>query len=496
MEEQIGKKVWMIPALPALPKRKRVAAYARVSLVTDTMLHSLSAQVSYYSDLIQHHPGWIYAGVYADKNISGALENRPEFQRLMQDCNEGKIDLVLTKSVSRFSRNVTVLLSSIRALSAIGVDVFFEEQNIHSMSESGELMLTLLAAYAQEELYSVSENIKWRKRREMRLGTMVPQKMYGYEVVNRKLKIVPEEARIIRRIAKLYLSGLGYKKIADILTRDGISTACGYDYWNSGTVGGILQNVKLRGSILFQNTYVTDPITGHQVRNRGELPMYLIEGTHEGILSEAEFQAITEERRRRIRYGSVNSYAGVAFRKKIICGCCGQRFVHTRAGRGKNVHPVWMCNGRDKRSKTGGNCTAKEIPEDLLIQATCDALGMKPFDETKFLEQVETILVPRHHELVFVLYDGDRISCTWQNKGQGMKEQGLPDQKTLPDLPMAESAPLRFSKMTEVDIAKIELWRSLGYEFKRIAHALRRPVNTIRTYYLYNPERRKIREDE
>ena len=148
--------------MPEQPKAVRVAAYARVSSDKDTMLHSLSAQVSQYSAMIQNHPGWIYCGVYADEGISGTKEIRENFQRLLQDCRDGKIDLVLTKSISRFARNTVTLLNAVRELRQLGVDVFFEEQNIHTMSGDGELMLSILAGFAEEEARSVSENMKWR----------------------------------------------------------------------------------------------------------------------------------------------------------------------------------------------------------------------------------------------------------------------------------------------------------------------------------------------
>lgn len=329
--------VHLVPQLPDMPKRLRVAAYVRVSLVTDTMLHSLSAQVSHYSRFIQQHPGWIYAGVYADRGVCGAKKDRPEFQRLMRDCYAGKIDLIITKSVSRFARNVSVLLSTLRGLSAIGVDVYFEEQNVHSASQ-GEWLLSIAAAYAEAELYSISDNIKWRKRHAMKTGNVIPQKMYGYEVVNGALVIVPEEAQVIRRMAEMYLSGLGWTRIAKRLNEKGMPSPSGIAQWKSFTVGRILKNQKLVGNILVQNTYVSDPVTGHQVRNHGELPMYLIKGTHEGILSDETFRAIVSETKRRSECGGLNRYAGIAFRKKIVCGCCGQRFIHTRAGKNKNVH--------------------------------------------------------------------------------------------------------------------------------------------------------------
>ena len=187
------------------PRLLRVAAYARVSSGKEAMLHSLSAQVSHYSDRIQKTPGWIYAGVYADEATTGTKDSREEFQRLLDDCRAGKIDMVITKSISRFARNTVTTLKAIRELRLLGVDVYFEEQNIHTLGEDGEFLLTLLAAYAEEEARSVSENQKWRIRTNFEQGLPWSVTMYGYRQVDGRLVLVPEEAEILRLAADLYL---------------------------------------------------------------------------------------------------------------------------------------------------------------------------------------------------------------------------------------------------------------------------------------------------
>ena len=184
----------------ALPKLLRVAAYARVSSAKDAMHHSLSAQVSYYSDLIQKHPGWSYAGVYADEAKTGTRDSRESFQRLIADCKTGKIDAVITKSISRFARNTVTLLETVRELKGYGIDVFFEEQNIHTLSAEGELMLSILASYAQEESLSASENQKWRIRRNFEEGKPWNGTMLGYRYREGTLVVEPGEAEIVRRI--------------------------------------------------------------------------------------------------------------------------------------------------------------------------------------------------------------------------------------------------------------------------------------------------------
>ena len=196
-------------SIPNLRQRKKVAAYARVSVESERMHHSLSAQVSYYSRLIQKNPEWEYAGVYADYGISGTgIKKRQEFQRMLEDVEKGRIDIILTKSIQRFSRNTVDLLNTVRHLKEIGVDVWFEKENIHTMSGEGELMLTILASFAQEESRSISDNIKWRFHKKFEQG--IPHAkflVYGYRWEHNTLVIQPEEAKIIRKIFDDYLSG-------------------------------------------------------------------------------------------------------------------------------------------------------------------------------------------------------------------------------------------------------------------------------------------------
>lgn len=204
------------------PKLTKVAAYARVSSGKDAMLHSLSAQVSYYNELIQRHPGWVFCGVYADEALTGTKADRKNFTRLLKDCRAGKVDMVITKSISRFARNTVTLLETVRELKLIGVDVYFEEQNIHSISADGELMLSILASYAQEESLSTSENQKWRIKRNFENGMPWNGTLLGYRYEHGKYVIVPEEAEIVQLIFDSYLSGMGITAIMKTLNKKGI----------------------------------------------------------------------------------------------------------------------------------------------------------------------------------------------------------------------------------------------------------------------------------
>jgi len=218
----MGRNIEVVtPTRVAEIRRKNVCAYARVSSGKDAMLHSLSAQVSYYQKFIGSNPEWMFCGVYADEALSGTKDNREQFQAMLAECRAGNIDLVVTKSISRFARNTVTLLSAVRELKLLGVDVFFEEQNIHSMSGDGELMLTILASYAQEESRSVSENQKWRVQANFKEGKPWNCKVLGYRYDGEKFVVHPAEAEIVRFIFQSYLDGLGRQSIANILLERG-----------------------------------------------------------------------------------------------------------------------------------------------------------------------------------------------------------------------------------------------------------------------------------
>ena len=187
-------------------RRKRVAAYARVSTGKDAMLHSLSAQISYYNNYIGNRGDWELAGIYADEGITGTKESRPEFQRMLSDCREGKVDMIITKSVTRLARNTVTVLKTARELKELGVDIYFEKENIHTMSADGELMLALLASFAQEESWSASENMKWRIRKKFEQGYLANACMLGYRLKDGVLQVVPEEASVVRQIFSDFLS--------------------------------------------------------------------------------------------------------------------------------------------------------------------------------------------------------------------------------------------------------------------------------------------------
>lgn len=268
---------------PNIPKPKRVAAYARVSSGKDAMLHSLSAQVSYYSNLIQNHKGWEYAGVYADEALTGTKDNRDNFQRLLADCRNGKIDMVITKSISRFARNTVTLLKTVHELKDLGVDVYFEEENIHSTDATGELILSFLAGRAQEESLSASENQKWRVRQNFQNGKPWRGFMMGYRYDGKKYVVVPEEAEIVKSIYADYLNGKGINAIMKRLNEEGVLTQQGYT-WHQSAVTRILKNYTYTGNLLLQTKYRENHLTKRTLVNHGQLPQYLAENTTNQLL--------------------------------------------------------------------------------------------------------------------------------------------------------------------------------------------------------------------
>jgi len=401
------------PAAP-FPKRPRVAAYARVSSGKESMLHSLAGQVSYYSAFIQRRPDWEYAGVYADEALTGTKDSRPEFMRLIADCRERRVDMILTKSISRFARNTVTLLETVRELKAIGVDVFFEEQNIHSLSGDGELLLTILASYAQEESLSASENCKWRIRKRFENGELANLRfMFGYHIVKGKVEINLKEAAVVRMIFEDYINGMGGNAIAKKLRNMNV-TKVRRGNWKSERVIEILRNEKYTGRALLQKKYVADHLTKRLVRNKGTLPMYYADDTHPAIIDVQTFeraQAVMEQRRR----GSAakdSTGKNYPFSSIILCGNCGKKFKR----RVNNKNPVWQCSTFMLMGKAA--CHTKQIPEAVLQTTAAEAISLESFDKGAFSADIAEIRVPEFNKLVFVFRDGRISEKVWQDRSR------------------------------------------------------------------------------
>ena len=411
MKKTIIKKEKTIALMPTL---MRAAAYARVSSGKDEMLHSLAAQISYYSNYIQGHPGWVYMGVYADEALTGTKDNRPEFNRLLDDCRSGKIDLVLTKSISRFARNTVTLLETVRELKSLGVDVFFEEQNIHSNSGDGELMLTILASYAQEESLSASENCKWRIRKQFENGELVNLRfMFGYQIVKGKVEIEPEQAAVVRMIFEDYINGMGGGQIAKKLKEMNVAKVFN-GKWRGERVIEILKNEKYTGHALLQKKYVVDHLSKKLVWNKGNLPKYFADDTHPAIIDQETFDKAQEilEKRRILcstKSGSRNRYP---FSSIIQCQVCGKKYK--RKDRKGKVS--WYCTTFLEDGKVA--CPSKQIPEPVLYSLSTEVLGLAEFDTDNFKNEIAEILVPEPSKLIFVFRDGHSVEKSWQHKSR------------------------------------------------------------------------------
>ena len=280
-------------AVPSIKRKKKVAAYARISMETERMNHSLSAQISYYSSLIQRNPDWEYAGVFADDGISGTgIAKRSEFLRMIEAAENGKIDIILTKSIQRFARNTVDLLETVRHLKDIGVEIRFEKENINSMSGDGELLLSILASFAQEESRSISENCKWGIKKKFEKG--IPNghfRIYGYRWEGEQLVIVPEEAAIVKRIFQNFLDGKSRLETEREFAAEGITTRDGCR-WMDSNIKVVLTNVTYTGNLLLQKEFIEDPISKHRKKNLGELTQYWVENTHEAIIDKATFDYV------------------------------------------------------------------------------------------------------------------------------------------------------------------------------------------------------------
>ena len=416
-----------------MKKLLRVAAYARVSTGKDAMLHSLAAQVSYYSDLIQRNPEYAYAGVCADEGLSGTKEARSEFQRMLKDCRDGKIDRILCKSISRFARNTVTLLSVVRELKALGVSVYFEEQNIDTMSGDGEFMLSILASFAQEESRSVSENCKWRVRKKFEQGIPTGFGMYGYEVRNGSFTIVPEEAEVVRGIFRMYLDGMGSVRIMKALIEENIPAPEG-GLWNASVIMMMLRNEKYAGDLLLQKFFTNNHIEKKQFFNRGELPQYFVAGDHEPIIDRETFEAVQAEIARRKEIYTANGgrkaaedaedYLPELEEKKlsdlplgdhIHCGICGKKYRRkiTRLGT-PYAAPIWICGTFSYRGKA--YCASKQIPEKILIDLIAGVLGISPMlDDQEVLDSIHHIEMHPNNRVLFVFQDGHTEEHFWKD---------------------------------------------------------------------------------
>ncbi len=328
--------------------RLRVAAYARVSSSSDEQLNSFAAQNRYYTELISGKDNWQLVDIYADEGITGtSIEKRDDFKRMLRDCERGLIDRIFVKSISRFARNTTECLETVRSLKARGVSVYFEKEGIDTGKVSGEMLTAVFASLAQAESQSISGNMRWGLRKRMQAGTyLAPSTPFGYKIQDGEYIIVPNEAEIVRYIFESYVSGSGMDAIAAKLnTLNNTSSEQMRPYWYSTTILYILSNESYTGNSLWQKTYATNTLPAKQVKNAGELPMYRVLDTHPAIISQELFDAAQELRSSRSKSNSKHPVCD-DMRGKLICRECGTPMQPKIV----NGLMYWVCR-RHNRSK-------------------------------------------------------------------------------------------------------------------------------------------------
>ena len=377
--------------LPQTGGKIRVAAYCRVSTDSEEQESSYEAQCQHYMHYISSNPDWELVGIYADEGISGtSTKKREQFMQMIHDCKAGKIDMIITKSISRWARNTLDSLQNIRKLKELGIAVLFEKENINTMDAKGEVLLTIMSSIAQQESESISKNVKMGIQYQMQQGhgRLNTTRFMGFtrDPETQGLAIVPEEAVIVRRIYRAYLEGSSPGKIAAELTMDGIRTPAGKELWGPTTITSMLKNEKYCGDLLMQKYYTSDVLTHKNEKNQGEMPQYFVPDAHDPIIPKPVFYQVQNEIQRRsmlkmdpneIRYGSRDALFG-----RLICGYCGRKLK--KYEHPNNGYIEWRCRAKayKKRSvwaKSGMNlCSCRNVPEKEVKRIILQAFKMLP----------------------------------------------------------------------------------------------------------------------
>ena len=375
----------------------RVAAYCRVSTDSDEQATSYEAQIEHYTNFIQKNEEWEFAEIFADDGISGTnTKKREEFNRMIEECMAGNIDMIITKSISRFARNTLDCLKYIRQLKEKNIPVFFEKENINTMDSKGEVLLTIMASLAQQESESLSKNVKLGLQFRYQNGEVQVNhnRFMGYTKDDEgHLIIEPTEAEIVKRIYLEYLQGASLKQIGESLESDAILTAAGKARWRPETIKKILKNEKYIGDALLQKTYTVDVLTKKRVKNNGIVPQYYVENSHEPIIPRELFMQVQEEMVRRANLrgrkgGKKRVYSSkYALSSIVYCGHCGDiyRRVHWNNRGYKSI--VWRCVSR--LEEKGSECTAPTINEETLQTAVVKAINELLANKEPFLSTLQ-----------------------------------------------------------------------------------------------------------
>jgi DNA invertase Pin-like site-specific DNA recombinase len=378
---------------PNLAAKLRMAGYARVSSDSDEQLNSYEAQVDYYTNLIQANPEWEFVKVYCDEGISGTnTRYRDGFNEMIQDALDGKLDGIITKSVSRFARNTLDSIEAVRKLKEKGINIYFEKENINSMDGKGELLLTIMSSIAQEEARGLSENVTWGQRKRMADGKIsFPYKRFlGYEKgEDGAPQIVEAEAITVREIYALYLEGKTIRQIARTLIGQGIPTPSGGREWSVSTLRSILTNEKYSGNAILQKVFTVDFLSKKTKINEGEVPQYYVENSHPGIILPETYELVQAEMERRRALGKQLTSTDSPFSCKIVCGEClgfyGSKVWHSKSKYRKHI---WQCNrkyGQDLR------CNTPHITDEEIQRAFVAAFNLILGDKERYIQAFEAL---------------------------------------------------------------------------------------------------------
>ncbi|MGN8762601.1 recombinase family protein [Oribacterium sp. HCP3S3_B9] len=387
----LAQNITVIPAIRKVGTQKpetkvqktRVAAYCRVSTEYEEQESSYDVQVEHYTTYIKSKPEWEFVEVYADDGISGTnTKKRDEFNRMIDDCKAGKIDMILTKSISRFSRNTVDCLKYTRELKALNIAVFFEKENINTLDAKGEVLMTIMAALAQQESESLSANVRLgiQFRNQQGKVQVNHNRFLGYtKDENGKLVIVPEQAEIVKRIYAEYMDGASFLQIKRGLEADGILNGAGNKKWEVSNIRQILTNEKYIGDALLQKTYTVSVLEKKRVKNDGQVPKYYVEGSHEAIIDRDVFLRVQAEIDRRaniIKGGKKRVYSSkYALSSVIICGHCGDIFRRIKWNNHGCKSTVWRCVSRVNKKKSGIHCPARTVHEEVIQAAVVTAIN-------------------------------------------------------------------------------------------------------------------------
>lgn len=413
-------------------RKVRVAAYCRVSTDSSEQLVSLEAQKQHYMSFIKKNPEWTFAGLYYDEGITGTKKDkRPALLRMIEDCENGKIDLIVTKSISRFARNTTDCLELVRKLAEMDIYIFFERENINTKDMEGELMLTILSSFAEEESVSISKNAKWSVQKRFSNGTfIISYPPYGYANVDGRMVVIPEEAEIVRQMFVSFLSGMSTTAIAEELKKRNVKTKRDGE-WRARTVNAVLRNEKYTGDVVFQKTWTDDNFVRRN--NNGDADQYVVRDHHEAIISREEFEAVQSLMETRFAEkggvsGSDKYSRRYVLSGRIICGECGGTFKRQIRKKADGQFITWSCT---KHIEDKNFCHMKPVTQDKLQAAFMTMMNKLAFGKNKLLKPLLNALrssdrtegVDRINEI------GDRIEDNANQRGRlrTMLTQGLLD---------------------------------------------------------------------